>query len=73
MTTGQLAWPWFEPAHDLPRDRFAWLSELRAKYGNDPRRDPACPGCETFGLCAWHAVPVEERPRPGHARAKGPR
>lgn len=28
---------------------------------DDPRRDPACPGCEAWGLCMFHGMTEEER------------
>ena len=48
-----------------------WFVDLYQKHREDPRRVPGCPGCDTFGLCVWHSVPPENRPRKGHPRALG--
>lgn len=48
-----------------------WFVDLYRRFCSDPRRVTGCPGCDTFGLCALHVVPPENRPRKGHPRAVG--
>ncbi len=38
----------------LTEAQAAWVLPLQRIHARSPKRDPACPGCALFGLCAHH-------------------
>jgi hypothetical protein len=45
-----------------------WVVPLRVRNLTDPRRSPACDGCDMFGLCVMHAVGSDAVRRHAHAK-----
>lgn len=48
-----------------------WMIDQYERNKTHPDREPGCPGCDLFGICAWHLTPPENRARRGHPRAMG--
>ena len=44
-----------------PFREWPWVRDHREAHAGDPRRVEGCDGCETFGLCAWHATSEQLR------------
>jgi hypothetical protein len=43
-----------------------WMLALYEANRDHPRRVPACPGCDLFGICAWHeAAPLNHQAKGG--------
>ena len=48
-----------------------WMVDQYERNKAHEGREPGCPGCDLFGICAWHLTPPENRSRRGHPRAMG--